>query len=92
MADREQFMSFWLDKLGFKSKEDLFENLYLKSFIDSYRRIGKASLLEEKIRDRFVFDLERENPRTKDLIQKQILFLNWERWLNVSEEEKSRAD
>ena len=92
MADREQFMSFWLDKLGFKSKKDLYENLYLKAFIDSYHRIGKDSILEEKIRDRFVFDLERENPLTKDWIQQQILFLNWERWINVSEEEKSRAD
>ena len=62
IADREQCMSFWLDKLGFKSKEDVYENLYLKAFIDSYRRIGKVSMLEEKIRDRFVFDLERENP------------------------------
>lgn len=92
MVDKEQYVPFWLDKLEFKSKEDLFENLYLKAFIDSYHRIKKDSLLEEKIRDRFVFDLERENPLTKNLIQQQILFLNWERWQNVSEEERSRAD
>ncbi|MCX6579416.1 MAG: hypothetical protein NT166_04470 [Candidatus Aminicenantes bacterium] len=92
MVDGKQFMSFALDKLGFKSQEDLFENLYLKAFIDSYHRIGKDSILEEKIRDRFVFDLERENPLTKNLIQQQILLLNWERWQNVSEEERSRAD
>ena len=85
-------MDFALDKLGFKTKEDLYENLYLRAFIDSYRRIGKASILEEKIRDRFVYDFEWKNPLIKDLIQQQILILTWERWLNVSEEEKSRAD
>ena len=92
MVEKKSFMSFALDKLGYKSKEDLYENLYLKAFIDSYHRIGKDAILEEKIRDRFVFDLERENPLTKDWIQRQILFLNWERWINVSEGEKSRAD
>jgi hypothetical protein len=92
IADREQCMSFWLDKLGFKSKEDLYEKLYLKAFIDSYHRIGKDSILEEKIRDRFVSDLELKNSWTKDWIGQGILFLNWERWINVSEEERSRAD
>ena len=92
MVKRKEFMEFALDKLGFKTKEDLYENLYLRAFIDSYRRIGKASILEEKIRDRFVYDLEWKNPLTKDLIQQQVLILTWERWLNVSEEEKSRAD
>jgi len=92
LVKRKEFMEFALDKLGFKTKEDLYENLYLRAFIDSYRRIGKASILEEKIRDRFVYDFEWKNPLIKDLIQQQILILTWERWLNVSEEEKSRAD
>jgi len=92
LAKREEFMYFALDKLGFKTKEDLYENLYLRAFIDTYRRIGKTSVLEEEIRDRFVFDFERVNPLTRDLIQQQILIVTWERWLNVSEEEKSRAD
>lgn len=85
-------MYFALDKLGYKSKEDLIENLYLKAFVDSYRRIGRTSILEEKIRDQFVYDFEWKNPLTKNLIQQQILILTWERWLNVSEEEKRRAD
>lgn len=92
MAKREEFMYFALDKLGFKTKEELYENLYLRAFIDSYRRIGKDSILEEKIRDKFVYDFEWKNPLTKDLIQQQILILTWERWLNAAEEEKSRAD
>jgi len=92
MVDAKPFMSCALYKLGFKSKEDLFENLYLKAIIDSYHRIKKDSILEGKIRDRFVFDLELENPWTKDWIQLQILSLNTERRIIVSEEERSRAD
>lgn len=81
-----------LDKLGYKTKEDLYENLYLKAFIDTYQRIEKTSGLEEEIRDRFVFDLQWVNPLTKDLIQQQILILTWERWLYDSKKEKRRAD
>lgn len=92
MTDGKQFMTFALDKLGFKSKEDLFENLYLKAIIDSYQRIKKDSIMEEKIRDRFVFDLELENLWTKDWIKLQILSLNTERRIIISEEERSRAD
>jgi hypothetical protein len=92
LVKKEEFMYFALDKLEFKTKEDLYENLYLRAFINSYQRIGKTSILEEKIRDKFVYDFEWENPLTKDLIQQQILILTWERWLNVSEKEKRRAD
>ena len=92
MPEKEEFMHFALDKLGFKTKEDLYENLYLRAFIDTYQRIGTTSGFEEEIRDRFVYDLEWVNPFTKDLIQMQILILTWERWLVDSEKEKSRAD
>jgi len=85
-------MNFALDKLGYKSKQDLFKNLYLKALIDSYRRIGRTSTLENPIRDQFVDDLEQINPLTKNLIREQILILNWERWLMDSEGKKSRAD
>ncbi len=92
MAEGKAFLYFALDKLKYKSKEDLFENLYLKAFIDSYRRIERGTVLEEKIRDQFVYDLEWANPLTKHLIQEQILILTWERWLNLSDTEKRRAD
>lgn len=89
---KELFMKSALDYLGLKSKEDLIENIYLKAFIDAYQRISKTSVLEGEIRDRFVKDFEWENSYTTDLIQQQILILTWERWINVSQEEKSRAD
>lgn len=89
---KEQFIAFALEKLKFHSKEDLFENLYLSAFIDSYRRIGKTPNIENKIRDLFIADFEQVNPKTKDLIKEKILILTWERWLNTPINEKSRAD
>ncbi|MCK4762601.1 MAG: hypothetical protein KAW12_10430 [Candidatus Aminicenantes bacterium] len=92
MIRKEQFINFALDTLRYKSKEDLIENLYLEAFVDTYRRINETSLLENEIRDFFIEDFEQVNVLTKNLIQQQILILNWERWINVSSGEKSRAD
>jgi hypothetical protein len=92
LPKKEEFMHSALHTLRYKTKEDLYENLYLRAFINTYQRIGKTPGLEEEIRDRFVFDLEWENPLTKDLIQQQILILTWERWLYNPGKEKSRAD
>lgn len=89
---KEKFMTFALANLEFQSKEDLFENLFLAAFIDSYRRIGKPSTLEEKIRDMFIADFEQANPMTGDLIKDKILILNWERWIIAPGDEKTRAD
>jgi hypothetical protein len=89
---QEQFRAFALDNLEYKTKEELFEKIYLAAFIDSYGRIGKTSVLEEEIRDRFITDFEKVNPLTKELIGDEILILTWERWINVSDNEKSRAD
>ena len=52
----------------------------------------KTSILEEKIRDQFIYDFFWKNPFTKNLIQKQLLTLNWERRLIDSDKEMSRAD
>lgn len=92
MDNFEQFKDFFLRTLGYHSEQDLFENLYLKAIIDSISKIENISRLENKIRDALIKDLENENPLTQKLVDKQILILTWERWLNVTEEEKSRAD
>lgn len=89
---KEKFMTFALARLEFRSKEDLFENLFLAAIIDSYRRIVKSSTLEEEIRDMFIADFEQANPMTRDLIKDKILILNWERWINAPGDKKTRAD
>jgi len=85
-------MNLALAQVGYKSKQDFLLNCLLKACIDSYRRIEKTSLLEEKIRDQFIYDFLWKNPVTKDLIQKQLLTLNWERRSINPDKEMSRAD
>ncbi|MBU1717975.1 MAG: hypothetical protein KKA07_02780 [Bacteroidetes bacterium] len=92
MNKKNQFVKFGLRCLGFKSKQDLIENLYLKAIIDSYCRIDKSIGIENDIRDRFVFDLYHKNQITLNWVQKNILFINWERWVFKNEEDLGRAD
>lgn len=92
MKLKEDYYQFGLKKLNFKSKEDLYENLYLRAIVDSYLRIDKSPALENEIRDRFVWDLERENRLTKLYIQNYILQLDFERQHFVSKSEKKRTD
>jgi len=87
----EQILLVNLRLLGFEGKEDTIKNLYLKAVIDAFSRIKTTEHLEEKIRDLLVKDLESENP-IRELLESQILDLNWEKWLNISETEKARAD
>ena len=80
--------------LGFENEEEIIDQLYFKALLDTYERIKRGELpeLEGKITDSFIRDLENNNIITKDLIQDQILILTWERWFNVGQAEKSRAD
>jgi hypothetical protein len=86
------FDEFWLSKLPFGTYEDLIEDIYLKAIIESYKDIDKSAGLENEIRDRFYWHLKKHNPLTKDLIDRDILDLSFERWEMLSESEKSRGD
>ena len=92
MELKEDFYKFALKRLGYKSRKDLYENLCIKAIVDSYRRISKLQGLENDIRDRFILDLEKENPLTSSLIQNDILQLDFERYHFVSSKEKRRTD
>jgi len=92
MKLKNRYYQFGLQALNYKSKKDLYENLYLKAITDSYRRVKKSIALENEIRDRFIRDLENENQLTKRLIQNNILQLDFERPHFVSETEKRRTD
>ncbi len=89
---RDEIMRFALDKLGYESKQEFIEEVLIRAFIDAYARIGNPVLKEEKIRDRFVYDFENTNPLTGALLQAQLLFLNWERWVSHNKTEKRRVD
>ncbi len=92
MKLEKEFIQFVLEKLNFKSKRDLYENLYLKAIVETYHRINKSTGGENEIRDRFVWDLQRENKLTKDYIQKNLLQLDFEKQHFVSPTEKRRTD
>lgn len=92
MNKKNQFIQFGLDCFGFKSKQDLIENLYLKAIVDSYSRIDKSFGIENDIRDRFVYDFYHESPIIKKWLQKNILYINWERWVFKNKDDLGRAD
>ena len=71
----DKFIALALQELGYQSLENLFENLYLQAFIDTFQKVNKTERLEEKIRDVFVRDLETKNPLTQDLLEEQVLIL-----------------
>lgn len=92
MNDQDRYIKFGLSCLKYKSKQDLYENLYLKALVESYHRIDKSPAIENKIRDRFILDLENKNTLTSELVKKGILQIDFERQHFVSENEKRRTD
>lgn len=90
--DDEQIEIVMLAAFKQKNKKDMLENVYLRALIDAFSRIPKELRTEEKIRDALLRDLENENPLTKEVIAKKYLFVTLEKWKQISEKEKSRAD
>jgi hypothetical protein len=92
MNKRNQFIQFGLGCLGYNSKQDLIENLYIKSIYDSYNRIDKSIGIENDIRDRFMSDFYNRSPLLSELIQKNILYVSWERWVFKNDTDLGRTD
>jgi hypothetical protein len=92
MNKKNQFIQFGLGMLGYKSKQDLIENLFIKSIYDTYSRVDKNVGIENDIRDRFIYDFYHESTSLKGLINKNILFVNWERWVFKNEADLGRTD
>ncbi|NLF42955.1 MAG: hypothetical protein GX587_09685 [Bacteroidales bacterium] len=92
MNKKNQFIQFALGALGYKSKQDLIENLFIKSINDTYNRINKNIGKENDIRDRFINDFFFDSPLLKGLINRNILFVNWERWVFKNEDDLGRTD
>lgn len=86
------FERIWLQQIPYRSKVDLYENLYLQAIIDSYQHIDKSIGKEEKIRDRFYYDLIYRNPLTKQWVDLEYLDIRFEKWKMNVEKSKSRVD
>lgn len=79
--------------LGFESKQDMIEKLYLKSIVDSYNRIDKVISIENDIRDRFVKDIIRD--ATSPLygwLQLKLIRIHWEICTFTDSDDLGRMD
>ena len=86
------FENIWKSRIPYKSKVDLYENLYLQAIIDSYGSVDKHYGKEEEIRDRFYADLTQNNPLTKKWFDFELLDIRFEKWKMDSSNNKSRVD
>ena len=92
MSSPADFVNANLKALGFSSKRELIENLYLKSLIESYSRIAHTISTENDIRDRFMQDLYNTPSPLKNWLQLKIMYLDWENWKFTPEHKLARAD
>ena len=92
MDKKNQFIQFGLGMLGYQSKQDLIENLFIRSIYDTYSRIDQNGGIENDIRDRFIYDFYHDSTLLTGLINRNILFVNWERWVYKNEDDLGRTD
>lgn len=80
----------------YKNANDLIENLFLKSLIESFLRIKNieniSKLSEPKIRNKFQYDLTYSNITIKDLIDKGYITFTAENQIVNEKEEIKRTD
>lgn len=87
------FIKSNLSKLGYSSKQDIVENLFISSLLESYNRINKNIGIENEIRDRFRDDLyQHNNSPIKKWLQLKIIYLDWENWIFTNEFKLARTD
>lgn len=92
MTSPADFIKANMSAVGFSSKRDLIENLYLTSIIDSYKRVEHTISTENDIRDRFIYDLHHTESPLKKWLQLKIIYLDWENWKFTSDFKLARAD
>jgi len=92
-SSQSDFINSNLSKLGYSTKQDIIENLFIKSLIESYNRIDKNIGFENEIRDRFRDDLYfHDDSILKKWLQGNIVFLDWENWLFTNDKKLARTD
>ena len=86
MIDPQEYVNSILSDLGFSTIEELIDRFFLYELTQSYSRINKQPETENKIRDRFIKDLYRQESTTRKLMDKDILRIDWERQVFKNEE------
>lgn len=89
----KEFYNSNLQKLGYTSRQDIIENLYIDSLKNSYIRLNKKIGVENEIRDRFRDDLYyNSNSELKKWLQLEIIYLDWEDWSFAADKSLRRTD
>lgn len=92
-STQAEFIATNLSNLGYTSKQDIIEKLYLFSLIGAYDRIDKKISTENDIRDRFCDDLyNNEKSPLRKWLQIKVIYLNWENWSFAGDGTKVRSD
>ena len=91
-AAQGDFVRSIISQIGYDSKKDLIENLFIKSLKESYNRIDKNIGHENEIRDRFVKDLYQTDSEIKKWLQLKYIDIIWENWVFTPDFELARTD
>jgi hypothetical protein len=92
MRTQKDYLGSILSDLNFPTVESLVDGFFLYELIDSYSRISKAKETENNIRDRFIYDLNRKDSITRNLMDKRIMSIDPENWVYSDSRRLGRAD
>lgn len=91
-ASQGDFVQSIISQIGYASKKDLIENLFIMSLKESYSRIDKNIGHENEIRDRFMKDLYQTDSDIQKWLQLKYIDLVWENWVFTPDFELARTD
>ncbi|PTQ99195.1 hypothetical protein C8P68_10210 [Mucilaginibacter yixingensis] len=86
------FLKANLGLFGFQSKQELIEQVFLQSLIESYGRVLQTVANENDIRDRFIKDIYTTPSKLRDWLQQSLMYLDWENWKFTAGMTLARAD
>jgi hypothetical protein len=92
MRNPAVFLKANLDLFGFRSKQEIIEQVFLQSIIDSYGRVLHTVANENDIRDRFMKDIYTTPSGLRDWLQQSLMYLDWENWKFTAGMTLARAD
>lgn len=91
-VSQADFIQSIISRIGYNSKQELIENLFIQSLKDSYNRIDHNIGHENEIRDRFMKDLYQTDSEIKKWLQLKYIDLIWENWVFTPDFELARTD
>lgn len=92
MHNPNVFLDANLGLFGFRSKQEIIEQVFLQSIIDSYGRVLHTVSNENDIRDRFMKDIYTTPSKLRDWLQQSLMYLDWENWKFTAGMTLARAD